>query len=333
MISFRFHVVSITAVFLAIAIGIVVGSTYVDRAIVENLRDRVDSVSDNLDERRAEIATLEDELGDANEHIQATADFAVTDRLTDQPVLVIAPRGVSEEAVEHVAALARRAGARVPGVLWLEPSWALAEEDERRRLADLVGGRADDAAELRGEAWDDVAAELSAVAGVTAAGPADPTQDPSVTVTSDAPPAPSMPVLEALQEGGFVSLDPLDDTTVSLAQLGGTDPRLLVVTGSEVDGELRPVVAAVAAAATAADLPTVVADVYVEVEGGPARGQQLGELLPEPVAAELVLVDDAERVSGRVAAVLALATADSTPGAHYGEGSGADSRLPVWTSP
>ena len=28
MISFRFHVVSITAVFLAIAIGVVVGSTY-----------------------------------------------------------------------------------------------------------------------------------------------------------------------------------------------------------------------------------------------------------------------------------------------------------------
>ena len=40
MISFRFHVVSITAVFLAIAIGVVVGSTYVDRAIVDTLRNR-----------------------------------------------------------------------------------------------------------------------------------------------------------------------------------------------------------------------------------------------------------------------------------------------------
>ena len=52
MISFRFHVVSITAVFLAIAIGVVVGSTYVDRAIVESLQNRIDSVSSNLDQRK-----------------------------------------------------------------------------------------------------------------------------------------------------------------------------------------------------------------------------------------------------------------------------------------
>ena len=46
MISFRFHVVSITAVFLAIAIGVVVGSTYVDRAIVDNLQHRIETVSE-----------------------------------------------------------------------------------------------------------------------------------------------------------------------------------------------------------------------------------------------------------------------------------------------
>ena len=56
MISFRFHVVSLTAVFLAIAIGVIVGTTYVDRAVVENLEHRIDTVSENLDERRAHLA-------------------------------------------------------------------------------------------------------------------------------------------------------------------------------------------------------------------------------------------------------------------------------------
>ena len=46
MISFRFHVVSITAVFLAIAIGIVVGSTYVDELTVDQLRSRIETVED-----------------------------------------------------------------------------------------------------------------------------------------------------------------------------------------------------------------------------------------------------------------------------------------------
>lgn len=336
MISFRFHVVSITAVFLAIAIGIVIGSTYVDRAIVENLRERVESVSDNLDERRAEIAQLEEDLGEANDYIDASADFAVTERLAGQPVLLVAPRGAGAEAVEQMAALARRAGARVPGVLWLEPAWALAEEDERGRLAELVGARADDdPGELRREAWDDVVAELSSVAA-PAEGSPDPAQEPAqdpATTTSEPHEPPATPALDSLQDAGFVTLDPLDDTTVGLGELAGTGPRVLVVTGSEVDGELRPVVGAVADAATRAELPTVVADVYVEVDGGPDRAQQLRELLSEAVAAQLVLVDDADQVSGRVAAILALASTDSTPGAHYGEASGADGRLPVWTSP
>jgi len=63
MISFRFHVVSITAVFLAIAIGVVVGTTYVDGAVVDGLRNRIDSVEGNLDDRRAENDRLESELG------------------------------------------------------------------------------------------------------------------------------------------------------------------------------------------------------------------------------------------------------------------------------
>lgn len=334
MISFRFHVVSITAVFLAIAIGIVVGSTYVDRAIVENLRERVDSVSDNLDERRAEIAELEDELGRADEHIQASADYAVTDRLVGQDVLVVAARGVDEDAAEQLAALARRAGARLPGVLWLEPAWALTEDDERRRLAELVGASADDGAvELRREAWDDVAAELTAAPDAEPAAPVDPEQDPAETTTTTEAPPPSTPILAALQEAGFVTLDPLDDTTVGLGELGGAAPRLLTVTGSAVDDELRPVITAVAESASGADLATVVADVYVDSEDGPARAEQLRELVAEPLRAELVLVDDAEQVSGRVAAILALATADSAAGTHYGEASGADGRLPVWTSP
>lgn len=335
MISFRFHVVSITAVFLAIAIGIVVGSTYVDRAIVENLRERVDDVSSNLDERRAEIARLEDALEDADEYIRSSADFTVSDRLVDQPVLVVAPRGVDEEAVEEVAALARRAGARVPGVLWLEPAWALGQAEERARLAELVGGDADDeAARLLDEAWDDVVAELVAEAdGEPAEEAPDPAADPSTTTTTEAPPEPSVPTLDDLQARGFVTLDPLDDSTVSLAEMADAVPGLLVVTGSAVEDDLQPVVAAVADSAASADLPTVVAHVFVEREGGAGRGDELGALLAEPLRAELVMVDDADQLTGRVASVLALATADTTPGAHYGQGSGAEGRLPVWTSP
>ena len=110
MISFRFHVVSITAVFLAIAIGVVVGTTYVDGAVVDGLRNRIDSVEGNLDDRRAENDRLESELGLASSYIEASAPFAVTDRLIDVPVLLVAARGVDETVVERTAGLTRLAG-------------------------------------------------------------------------------------------------------------------------------------------------------------------------------------------------------------------------------
>ena len=58
MINFRFHIVSLVAVFLALALGIVIGSTVIDRAIVDNLNDRLDTIkreSSETDKRNDEL--------------------------------------------------------------------------------------------------------------------------------------------------------------------------------------------------------------------------------------------------------------------------------------
>ncbi|MBV9664035.1 MAG: copper transporter, partial [Actinobacteria bacterium] len=44
MINFRYHLVSLTAVFLALAIGIAMGATVVDQATVKLLRSQLESV-------------------------------------------------------------------------------------------------------------------------------------------------------------------------------------------------------------------------------------------------------------------------------------------------
>ena len=43
MISFRYHVVSIVAVFLALALGVVVGTTALNGPITTDLRNKVDT--------------------------------------------------------------------------------------------------------------------------------------------------------------------------------------------------------------------------------------------------------------------------------------------------
>ena len=143
MISFRFHVVSITAIFLAIAIGVVVGSTYVDGAVVDRLRNRI---RHRRGQRRPTPRGERPARGRARDDAASTstlsAEYAVTDRLTDVPVLSSRPAGVDEAAVERTVVLARRAGGRVPGIVWLEPRWASEGEEDLEALAAIVGGSA-----------------------------------------------------------------------------------------------------------------------------------------------------------------------------------------------
>jgi hypothetical protein len=325
MISFRFHVVSITAVFLGIAIGVVVGSTYVDGAVVDGLRNRISSVSDNLDAREAETNRLQSQLGEADDYIAASSDFAVTERLTEVPVLVVAARGIDGGAVEEVVRLARVAGAVVPGVVWIEPRWS--SEDDQSELAELADAPSGaDREQIWADVWSLVAAEVAAAEL--------PELDPGTDGTATTvPPAPSTDVLDALVVHGFLSLDGFGDEDTSLSDLAGDGAALIVVGGSNADDDVAPVLRAVVEAGVTEGLPTVLGDAWAETDDGPGRGEDLGAALPEPVREALAVVDDVDRQEGQVATVLAVAAAGQGVTGHYGFGSGASGPLPAWTPP
>lgn len=328
MISFRFHVVSITAVFLGLAIGVVIGSTYVDRAIVDTLRNRIETVSNNLDERKAANDELERQLGESEAAIASSLDFAVTDRLVDVPVLVLAARGVDEGAVAETITLARQAGGVVPGVVWIETKWSLEGDGDRNLLVDLVGAPASASEEtVIREVWDALAEELALVEPT--AGPSE-EEAAETTTTTEPEPAPT-DVLDGLIDAGFLSMDALGDDVVSLADLAGRGARTLMVTGTEADGRTAPVVPVALDAVLAAELDAVVADVFVSAPEGPERADAITEVISEEARDAIALIDNAELPQGHLAAVLALdAIADGVVG-HFGYGSGADGVLPPWS--
>ena len=315
MISFRFHIVSITAVFLAIAIGVVVGTTYVDRAVVDSLESRVDTVSNNLDQRKAENDALERDLDDVRAYAGASAEFAVTGRLTDVPVLLVAVRGVDEDVAGQTLALARRAGASVPGITWVESRWGLEGDDDHAALADAAGvdARASDTA-LRGNAL----AALIGALGVQAPG-----VDPAAATS----------VVGGLVAAGFLSVDAQGDGAPSLESLVGRAPRLLVLTTTDVGEDLSPVVPLLVERSSSAGLPTVAAEAYRPRTDGPKRGELLRGALDEDVRDQVGLVDDAEVPEGRVAAILALGEVAAGRAGHFGYGSDASSVLPPWSAP
>ena len=90
MINFRFHLVSLVAVFLALALGVVMGSTVIDRAIVDRLSSQIDSVKKRADAERAENRTLRDQMKGLETFIAQSQPQVTGRRLNQVPVTVVA---------------------------------------------------------------------------------------------------------------------------------------------------------------------------------------------------------------------------------------------------
>lgn len=142
MINLRFHIVSLVAVFLALAIGILTGSTLLDRATIQVLEDRQAS----LDRRNTE---LHDELdrykANTQRRTQALDEFGsaalpelVPGLITDDPLLVVAARGVDTQSVTLLQQLLSDAGAETLGTVWYDERLDLTDADRIADLADVL---------------------------------------------------------------------------------------------------------------------------------------------------------------------------------------------------
>src|SRR3954452_391050 len=125
MIHFRYHVVSVLAVFLALAIGTVMGASFVGRGVIDRLQTRIDRVQRNADEQRDRNDRLQSDNDRLNAYVEATQNFTVARSLTGVRSNVVAERGTDTETVDAQVALLRQGGGTVPGVVWLEPAWTL----------------------------------------------------------------------------------------------------------------------------------------------------------------------------------------------------------------
>ena len=73
MINFRYHVVSLTAVFLALAIGLVVGTAALNGPAANELHDQVNQLSKSNSQMRARVNSLTSEV---NQKEQFATDIA-----------------------------------------------------------------------------------------------------------------------------------------------------------------------------------------------------------------------------------------------------------------
>ena len=168
MINFRFHIVSLTAVLLALGVGLVLGTAFLDEAVVDALRGQLDGLESDLDEAQDHSAEVESDLRTVEEEHDAM-DVELTGRvlsqaLAEQPVLVIAPQGVEQELVDRVLLGLGEATADTLGVWRLTERFQLDDDAEVEDLATALAFSTEDVDRLR----DSVVGQLADVLyGVT----------------------------------------------------------------------------------------------------------------------------------------------------------------------
>ncbi len=115
MISFRYHLVSIVAVFLALALGIVVGTTALNGPITKDLRHQVNDTRDQRDKLAAQVKSLQGQVSDAGQFASTYGSQLVAGRLKGRSVLVVSMPGTSQAVRSGVRSRITAAGATVSG--------------------------------------------------------------------------------------------------------------------------------------------------------------------------------------------------------------------------
>lgn len=132
MVDFRYHLVSLVAVFLALAVGIILGAGPLQNSIGAALNSQVKSLSENNDHLKAENLALTEENSRQEEAIAGIAPSIVADTLTNTSVAVVTLPEATDEEVSAARAYLADAGADVVGQYTINDVWTSASDTAYR---------------------------------------------------------------------------------------------------------------------------------------------------------------------------------------------------------
>ncbi len=337
MINLRYHIVSIVAVFLALGIGVVMGTTVIDRAVVNILESQQQDLTDEIETLQGANGELSSRVEDLEESSDKLAEEGsqrlLAGELEDVPVLVLAVRGIDGEVLDQSVELIGRAGADYLGTLWLTDRMALESEEDANDLASVLGESASQPVGfLRLQAVNGLATDLRAASGEVDEGLLPAEESLAVLGGGD--------VMTGLLEAGFLDYQPPEGEPDDLELVVAPAVRIMLVSGraAAVPDETLAVPLAAALVEPQGALPPVRLLAAQTVLETPENGDE--SAIPfvsslrddEDVRERLSTVDSLADFAGRLAAVLAIEDLANGRHGHYGVGPGAERLLPAATT-
>jgi hypothetical protein len=115
VINFRYHVVSLTAVFLALAIGLVLGTAALNGPAADRLNSEVSKLGKSNTALRGEVTQLKGQVNSQEGFVTEAAPMLLTGRLTGRTVLVVTTDTTDPQYRDATVDMLKRAGAKLTG--------------------------------------------------------------------------------------------------------------------------------------------------------------------------------------------------------------------------
>lgn len=123
MIDFRYHLVSIISIFLALAVGIVLGAGPLQGNLGSQLTDQVSALRAEKQDLNDRLAASEERVAAGEEYAAAVSDRVIEGALTGHEVVVIVLPSADGTLVDLVEEAVETSGATLNATVTIEDDW------------------------------------------------------------------------------------------------------------------------------------------------------------------------------------------------------------------
>jgi Copper transport outer membrane protein, MctB len=218
VIDFRYHLVSIVAVFLALAIGIVVGATALTPKVAAGLEKLSSTEKQQIATARTKIANLKNLNSAEQVFDQAAAPVLLHDLLAGQKAVLVTAPGADGPTISGITSALEQAGAKVTGQVALQPAFF----DTTTSTENSLDALAQKASSQSGVTLGDTTGQPDPIAGI--AGQQEAAQViAAALVTTDNPDTADLPasqvkdILSDFSQQGYLQVSPANGAS-TLAQ-------------------------------------------------------------------------------------------------------------------
>ncbi len=297
MIDFRYHLVSIVAVFLALAVGIVLGSTELRGAALTALDSTSHALSQKLDAANNQNSALQQEVSGDQAFAQAAEPVLLSHLLDGKRAVVITAPGAPSAVVNGITTALGDAGATVSGQVALSAKFADTSASNLSLLDQLTQRVAPSNLTLANGTPQQQAAQVLASALVSSGSSSSGGSSGSGGNTAGSQEAQT--ILSSYSAGQFITVSgqPAQGATLAVIVTAATAPS-----GGTSDPANQAIVS-LAQEFGSSSQATVVAG----PSAGSGQGSAISAVRSSGAANNASTVDNADEVSGQIVVVQTLA--------------------------